>query len=272
MVDWKTLSVFASTALALGAMSALANRRTSTMSKVETRDDDDDGEEGDLQDPYVRLDMYAQQAMSMIRNVPQQSEDIDTIVDESYLDILHEGVKSAIRMKNPLMVFRTTYNEGNSYGQDSYEGLTGSDPEKWHDPDIRFLIFYGAALQGRSMHDKIRRMKPSPAFYAPSDRQEDDAFFFHPHAGTHEAMARAMQYAAGGANIALEAGASSPNAFQAFVVGRTLDRTDALMEEYAERLKDFDRRGRLLDKERRELRKKERAEAKLSPARKIKRT
>lgn len=274
MADWKTLSVFASTTLALGALSALANRRTSTMSKVETRDDDDDDDgDYDPQDPHVRLDMYAQQAMNMIRNVPQQSEDVDTILDESLLDLLHEGVKSAIRMKNPLMMLRMTYDEARSHGQDTYEGLTGSDPKKWHDPNVRFLVFYSAALQGRSMHDKIKRMVPSPAFYqTPADKDDDDAFFFHPHPGTHEAMAKAMQYAAGGANIALEAGAASPNAFQVRVIDDILDRSNALMASYGERMKDLDRRERLLDKERRELRKKAKAEAKPSSPRKIKKT
>lgn len=274
MSGWKTLGVFASTTLALGAMSALANRRTSTMSKVETDDDDDDDrDEGDPQDPYVRLDMYAQHAMNMIRNVPEQSEDVDTIIDESYLDLLHEGVKSAIRMKNPLMMFRMTYDEPRSHGQDTYEGLTGSDPEKWHDPNVRFLVFYSAALQGRSMHDKIKRVKPSPSiFMTPTDKDDDDAFFFHPHAGTHEAMARAMQYAAGGANIALEAGATSPNKHQVEVIDRTLDRSNALMERYAEMVKSVERREATLDRERRELRKKAKAEAKLVSPKKIKRT
>lgn len=244
------------------------------MSKVETRDDDDDdGDDYDPLDPHIRLDMYAQQAMNMIRNVPNQSEDVDTILDESYLDLLHEGVKSAIRMKNPLMAFRMTYDEARSHGQDTYEGLTGSDPEKWHDPNARFLIFYSAALQGRSMHDKIKHVKPSPSvFMTPADKDDDDAFFFHPHAGTHEAMARAMQYAAGGANIALGAGATSPNSFQVKVIDETLDRSNALMATYGERVKDVERRERLLDKERRELRKKAKAEAKLSSPRKTKKT
>ena len=263
----KSAGVFLSSAIVVGVMSALSGRRKTSLSKTEA-DEWDPNDRGE-NEVFKMLDRYNDMASEIAMANETLSEDVDLIVNESMLDFAHEGVKHALRQRNPLMASNPLLKSFSyAHGQDTYEGMPKGDIEKWSDPNVRFLVFFTSALQARAAHDRIKRMAPMATVFGdaidPGTKEDDAVFFTHPHPATLQALANAQLMAAGGANIErAKPGATRPTWDHSEAVLNMLDRLNLLIPRYMEQEAQIKRSEKSLETERKAMRRAAREAKKL---------
>jgi hypothetical protein len=158
-VDTKNLGVM------LGGLAAVAGlayvRSTMSGSLVESEDDegDEDDDEGD--DFEGALADYVRRARALAHFGHGEPDDLELIANESSLDMFHEFVKETSRRRHPMVMNLGT----SSFNYNTYEGLPRALPIDWsNNPQLRWQVAVAAAMQARSMYDRLSRLPKSYAY------------------------------------------------------------------------------------------------------------
>lgn len=152
----KTLGISAASIAAIACLAFLGRKRGESLSEMFEFD-----EEGEKSHARSAISGYVHRAEEMLKYAPMYSEDLDMILEEAELDLMHEVVKQSIRRTNPL-VKNMYMGIPASFGQSNYAGLPKGEVERWYDPQFRFLVYMSAANQAKSIVDKLERMIPKP--------------------------------------------------------------------------------------------------------------
>ena len=229
----------------LVAVAGLSYARSRSASLSEDEDEDDD-EDGSFRPPptFGALGAYTDFANGFHDvGAPQIDGDLDMIFNEARLDMLHEGVKQAIRKQSPVYSDLGYVLSGS---RDSYEGLMRETPEDWMDPNVRWLIWHVAQLQARSAHDRLSHMIPRTIFYGGQGEEDspltEPVFFKRPHRRDLSELAFLMSSMGAGAEQELDAGATAPSSLQIMRSEAIAKRGLPLSEEYERQMTELEKR------------------------------